>query len=205
MEIVVRASVMFLAMYLLIRLLGKRELGQMTPFEFVVLVVMGDLVQQGVTQTDFSVTAAILAISTFALWGLLLSWLSYMFPRLEPILEGHPRLLVHDGQLLPDSLHRDRMTRSELESEMRLAGIARLDDVAWACLEPNGKISFVQKKDVGKPAGGSADGARSRCGSRPGLGAHQRTLRASVRSQSTQCSVARVKRSTLRTCAHRRA
>src|SRR3546814_8680912 len=74
MDIVLRASIMFVVLYLLLRLLGKRELSQMTPFEFVVLVVMGDLIQQGVTQNDFSVTGATLAIVTFAFWGLLLSW-----------------------------------------------------------------------------------------------------------------------------------
>ncbi len=148
MDIVVRATVMFAVLYLLLRLLGKRELGQMTPFEFVVLVVMGDLIQQGVTQTDFSLTGATLAIVTFAFWGLVLSWLSYLFPRIEPILEGQARVLIRDGRLLGDNLRRDRITRRELESEMRLAGIATMHDVAWALIEPNGKISFIRRDDA---------------------------------------------------------
>lgn len=159
MDIVLRATAMFAILYLLIRLLGKRELGQMTPFEFVVLVVMGDLIQQGVTQTDFSLTGATLAIVTFAFWGVVLSWISYLMPRAERLLEGEARVLVRDGQLLGDNLRRDRITRREVESEMRLAGIASISDVAWALIEPNGKISFIRQDDarrVGAPQDGAA-------------------------------------------------
>ncbi|WP_260581311.1 DUF421 domain-containing protein [Sphingopyxis sp. PET50] len=152
MDIVLRATVMFAILYLLIRLLGKRELGQMTPFEFVVLVVMGDLIQQGVTHNDFSLTGAALAICTFAFWGLVLSWTAYLFPRAEGVLEGEPRVLVRGGRLVEDHLRRDRLTRSEIESEMRLAGIARLSAVEWAILEPEGKISFIRKGDDGGAA-----------------------------------------------------
>ena len=147
MDIVLRASVMFAVLYLLLRLLGKRELGQMTPFEFVVLVVMGDLIQQGVTHNDFSLTGATLAIVTFAFWGVVLSWVTYLFPRAERLLDGEPRIVIRDGELLEDNLRRDRITRREVESEMRLAGIATMADVAWAILEPKGKISFVKRGD----------------------------------------------------------
>ncbi|WP_279483150.1 DUF421 domain-containing protein [Aureimonas sp. SK2] len=143
MDIVLRATVMFAVLYLLIRLLGKRELAQMTPFELVVLIVMGDLIQQGVTHNDFSLTGATLAVVTFAFWGLVLSWATYLSPRAERLLEGRPRVIVKAGVLLEDNLRRDRITRREVESEMRLAGIARLSDVAWAILEPQGKISFI--------------------------------------------------------------
>lgn len=154
MDIVIRASVIFAALYLLLRLLGKRELGQMTPFELLVLVVMGDLIQQGVTHNDFSLTGAILAIGTFAFWGLVLSWLTYLSPRAERLLDGEPRVIIRDGELLEENLRRDRMTRSEVESEMRLAGISRMADVAWGILEPQGKISFIKSEE------GDGDGAR---------------------------------------------
>ena len=148
MDIVLRATGMYLVVYLLIRLLGKRELGQMTPFEFITLVVVGDLIQQGVTQTDFSITAATLAIGTFAFWGVVLSWTSYLSPRAERLLEGEARVLICNGKLLEGNLKRDRMTRAEVESEMRLAGIASVAQVAWALLEPNGKISFIKREDA---------------------------------------------------------
>jgi len=147
MDIILRASVMFFVMYLLLRLLGKRELSQVTPFELVLLVVMGDLVQQGITHNDLSMTGAALAIGTIAFWALSLSWITYLSPRAERLLEGVPRVLVKDGDLIMANMRRDRITRAEVEIEMRLAGIARISEVAWAILEPNGKISFIAKKE----------------------------------------------------------
>ncbi|PZU06327.1 DUF421 domain-containing protein [Sphingomonas sp.] len=151
MDIILRASVMFSVMYLLLRLLGKRELSQVTPFELVLLVVMGDLVQQGITHNDLSMTGAALAIGTIAFWALALSWITYLSPRAERMLEGVPRVLVKDGELITANMRRDRITRAEVEIEMRLAGIARISEVAWAILEPNGKISFIAK-DGDEPA-----------------------------------------------------
>ena len=154
MDIVLRATAMFAVMYLLLRLLGKRELGQMTAFELVTLVVLGDLMQQGVTQSDFSVVGASLAIATFAFWSVALSWLSYLFPRAERVLEGEALVLVCNGELIEKNLRRDRITRREIESEMRLAGISSMKDVAWALLEPNGRMSFI--RHPGQDSGPSA-------------------------------------------------
>jgi uncharacterized membrane protein YcaP (DUF421 family) len=147
MDIVLRATVIFLGLYLITRLMGKRELGQMTPFELIVLVVMGDLIQQGVTHNDFSLTGAIIAVSTIAFWALVFSWLSYLSPWAERLLEGEPRVIIRDGELVTGNLHRNRLTRSEIESEMRLAGIGQMEDVAWGILEPRGKISFIQRAE----------------------------------------------------------
>lgn len=145
MDIVIRATVMFAILYGLLRLMGKRELGQMTPFELVMLVVLGDLIQQGVTHNDFSLTGATLAIGTFAFWTMVLGWMVYRWPRAQKWIEGEPRVLIRDGELIAANLRRDRLTRREIESEMRLAGIAHLHEVAWAILEPEGRISFIGK------------------------------------------------------------
>ena len=144
MDIVLRATVMFAILFGLLRLMGKRELGQMTPFELVMLVVVGDLIQQGITHNDFSLTGATLAIATFAFWTVVLGWVVYLSPRAQRMVEGTPRVLIRDGALVEGNLRRDRLTRTEIESEMRLAGIAHLKDVAWAILEPEGKISFIR-------------------------------------------------------------
>ncbi|WP_337847990.1 DUF421 domain-containing protein [Sphingomonas sp.] len=151
MDIVIRASVMFAILFGLLRLMGKRELGQMTPFELVMLVVLGDLIQQGITHNDFSLTGATLAIATFAFWASVLGWVSYRWLRAERAIEGEPRVLIRDGALIEANLKRDRLTRREVESEMRLAGIAHVRDVAWAILEPEGRISFIRRGD-GEPA-----------------------------------------------------
>jgi uncharacterized membrane protein YcaP (DUF421 family) len=149
MDIVLRASAMFAILFLLIRLLGKRELSQLTPFDMLMLVVMGDLIQQGVTHNDYSVTGAALAITTFGFWSLVLSWVTYLSPWAEKLVDGRPRVIVREGELLTGSLRSDRLTRAEVESEMRLAGIASIKEVAWAILEPQGKISFIRKEQSG--------------------------------------------------------
>lgn len=147
MDVVIRASLVFLGLFILLRLLGKRQLGQMTPFEFVGLVVLGDFVQQAVTHNDYSITAALLAVATFAFWSLLMGWLSYRSDRLRTLLEGEPRVIIRDGNIVDSVLKRDRISEAEVLSEMRLAGIARLENVQWAILEPSGKISFLKKDD----------------------------------------------------------
>lgn len=146
---------MFAALYGLLRLLGKRELSQMTPFELVLLVVMGDLFQQGVTHNDFSMTGAVLAIVTFAFWSLMLNLISFWLPATERILEGKPAVLISAGEPVSANLRRNRMTLSELEAEMRLAGIGSMTEVAWAILETEGKISFIRRKAPDQSAAGS--------------------------------------------------
>ena len=147
MDIVIRAAVIFVFVYLLTRLLGRRELSSLEPFDLILLVVLGDLVQQGVTQNDSSLTGAILAISTIGLLTVALSYLSFKFKRLRPVLNGEPIVLVEDGELIKDNLRRQRLTREEIGAEARLEGIAAIEDVRWAILETNGRISFVKRQD----------------------------------------------------------
>jgi uncharacterized membrane protein YcaP (DUF421 family) len=160
MDIALRATVIFIALYLLMRLMGKRELAQLTPFELIVLVVIGDLIQQGVTQNDFSLTGAIIAVSTIAFLAVAMSWATYLWPAAERLLEGEPRVIVRDGEILSPNLRRSRLTPSEIESEMRLAGIGSMGDVAWAILEPRGKISFIQRTEEEAGSAGEERGER---------------------------------------------
>ena len=145
MDIVLRASLVFLLLFVILRLLGKRQLGQMTPFEFVGLVVLGDFVQQAVTHNDYSITAGALAVATFGFWSLVFGWMSYRSNRIRRLLEGQPRILIRDGEVIESVLDRDKITLAEVLSEMRLAGIAHLGDVQWGILEPSGKISFLKR------------------------------------------------------------
>lgn len=145
MDIVIRAAVIFVFLYLLMRMLGRRELSSMEPFDIILLVVIGDLVQQGVTQSDYSVTGALLAVSTIALLTVLVSWTSFRFRQLRPILAGEPIVLVEDGKVIERNLRRQRLTQEEVEAEARLEQISSLEEVHWAILETNGRISFVEK------------------------------------------------------------
>jgi uncharacterized membrane protein YcaP (DUF421 family) len=146
-DIVIRAAVIFLFVYLLTRLLGRRELNSLEPFDLILLVVLGDLVQQAVTQNDESLTGALLAISTIGLITVALSYLSLRFKRLRPILNGEPIVLVEDGEVIEANLRRQRLTEEEIGAEARLEGISSIADVRWAILETNGRISFVTKSD----------------------------------------------------------
>jgi uncharacterized membrane protein YcaP (DUF421 family) len=145
MDIVIRAAVVFVFLYVLMRMLGRRELSSMEPFDIILLVVIGDLVQNGVTQSDYSVTGALLAVSTIALLTVLVSWSSFRFRRLQPILAGEPIVLVEDGEVIEANLRRQRLTVEEIESEARLEQIKSLGEVRWAILETNGQISFIEK------------------------------------------------------------
>jgi uncharacterized membrane protein YcaP (DUF421 family) len=145
MDIVARATVAFLFILLLTRVVGRRELSTMEPFDLILLVTLGDLVQQGVTQNDFSVTGLLLAAGTIGLLTVVFSYLPWRFALLRPLLEGVPIILVEDGKPVPKNLERQRLTREEVAAEARLQNIGSLDDVKWAVLETNGQISFVKK------------------------------------------------------------
>jgi uncharacterized membrane protein YcaP (DUF421 family) len=126
-----------------LRALGKRELAEMTSFELVLLFVIGDLVQQSITQNDTSLTAAVLAISTIALLIAAQSYVVFRFERTRPVLEGEPHVIVSRGQVLEEALRRERMTTDDLKAAARQQGLADLGDVRIAIVEADGKLSFV--------------------------------------------------------------
>jgi uncharacterized membrane protein YcaP (DUF421 family) len=143
MDIVVRAAVVYFFVWFVLRALGKRELGELTAFELVLLFVVGDLVQQSITQDDKSITAAILAISTIAVFIVVQSYLVFRFRPAQEILEGEPVVVVHHGKILEPVLRRQRMTEDEIHQSARSEGIADVADIELAILEPDGKLSFI--------------------------------------------------------------
>ncbi len=145
MDIVIRAAVAFLFILLLTRIVGRRELNTLEPFDLILLVTIGDLVQQGVTQNDFSVTGLILAVGTIGVLTVLFSYLPWRFQVLRPVLEGEPVILIQDGNVIEKNLKRNRLTEEEVAAEGRSQQIASFDEVRWAVLETNGKISFIKK------------------------------------------------------------
>jgi len=146
MDIVLRTVFVFFLILVITRAVGRRELSSMEPFDLILLVVIGDLVQQGVTQSDYSLTGATTVIVTMA--GLVVgtAYLSFRVKRLRPLLEGEPVLLIADGRLLERNLRRQRMTVEELRAEARQQSIGSLDDIRYAVLETNGKLSFIATK-----------------------------------------------------------
>jgi uncharacterized membrane protein YcaP (DUF421 family) len=145
MDLVIRAVVGFAFILLLTRTVGRRELSSMEPFDLILLVVIGDLVQQGITQNDFSVTGLMLVTATIALLTVAVSFASYKLPWLRPVLDGEPIIVVEDGKPIDRNLRRNRITLEELAASARAEGIAAIDQIRWAVLETSGKISFIQK------------------------------------------------------------
>lgn len=147
MEIVFRAAVIYFFLWFVTRVVGKRELGQMSAFELVLLVTMGDLIQQGVTQEDYSVTGAMLAVGTFALLIVGFSWVSWRFPRTRRGLEGLPVIVITDGALREDVMRYERLSDTEVHEALREQGIDDVSTVRIGVLEPDGKFSFFTSPD----------------------------------------------------------
>jgi uncharacterized membrane protein YcaP (DUF421 family) len=145
MDIVLRATIVFFFIFFITRVVGRRELSSLEPFDLILLVVTGDLIQQGVTQSDYSVTGALTAISTIAILTVFVSLLSYRWKRMRDVLDGQPIVLLLDGKVLEGNLKRERMRRDELEMEARLQGHESLDDLKLAVLETGGKVSCIPK------------------------------------------------------------
>ena len=146
MDLVLRAMFMFAFVYALTRLIGRRELSSLEPFDLILLIVIGDAIQQGLTQDDYSVTGALIVVGTFAILQVFVSFLSYRFPRLRPALDGEPVVIIQDGTAIERNLKRERITIEEVMVAVRQQQIATIDDVAWAVLETSGKISVIPKR-----------------------------------------------------------
>jgi uncharacterized membrane protein YcaP (DUF421 family) len=148
MDLVIRATVVFFFILVVTRIVGRRQLSDLEPFDFILLVVLGDLVQQGITQSDQSVTGTLTVISTIALLSVFVGWISFRSRPARLLTEGEPIVLLQDGRPIERNLRRERITLDDLREEARQAQIASLEDVGWAILENDGKISCI-------PRGGS--------------------------------------------------
>jgi uncharacterized membrane protein YcaP (DUF421 family) len=145
MDIALRAVFLYVFIVFVMRVIGRRELSSMTPFDLILLIILGDAIQQGLTQDDYSVTGAVIAVSTIATLQVFTSYLSYRSEKARKLLEGLPIVLVDRGELVRENLQRERMTEDEVSEEMRQQQIGSLDEVEWAILESNGSISFIKK------------------------------------------------------------
>src|SRR5256714_2111610 len=146
MDLVLRATFAFFFIFVMSRLIGRRELGKLQAFDLILFIVIGDLVQQGITQSDYSVTGLVLIVSTICLLTVFVSYLSYRFPRIRPLLDGEPVVIMENGQPIESNLKRTRLTLDDLEEAARMDQFASLDEVRWAVLENTGGISFIPKE-----------------------------------------------------------
>ena len=153
MEIILRATLIYFFLWAVARGVGKRELSEMTAFELILLVVMGDLIQQGATQEDMSLTGAVLAVGTLAGWILVFSYLSWRFRGMRSTLEGVPVIVIRRGQTLDEVLSIERLTLDEIREAARNQGITDLAEVEIGVLEPDGKFSFLKSSGQSEQQG----------------------------------------------------
>ena len=144
MDVVLRAAAAYVFIIFMLRIIGRRELSSLGPADLVLLVVMGDLVQNGVTQSDDSVTGIFLAISTFAMLTVAMSFLTFKSKRMQTVVEGAPLILVQEGKPIDGNLRAERLNLEEVAEEARGQGIESLDEIKWCVLEPSGKMSFIK-------------------------------------------------------------
>ena len=142
METVVRAAIMFVFLWFVTRAAGKATLGELSTFQLVMYVVLGDLIQQGVTGQDYSVTGAVLAVSVFTVATVALSWVDQRFPRVRPVVHGAPIVIVSGGEPQATAMKAERLSIDDLYEAAREKGIERIGDVKLAVLEADGRISF---------------------------------------------------------------
>lgn len=145
MDLVIRATVVFFFIFLVTRIVGRRQLSDLEAFDLILLVVLGDLVQQGITQSDESVTGTLIVISTIALLSVGVSWVSFRSRPLRRLTEGEPIVLVQDGRPIERNLRRERITIEDIQQEARQCQITSVSDLRWAILENDGKISCIPR------------------------------------------------------------
>jgi uncharacterized membrane protein YcaP (DUF421 family) len=145
MDIVLRAAFAYIFVVFVMRVIGRRELSSLSPADLILLVVLGDLIQNGVTQSDMSMTGVTIAISTFALLTIASSYLSFKSARVRKLVEGEPLIVVQDGKPIERNLRSERLTLEDVMSEARGNEIAALEEIKWAVLEAGGKMTFIKK------------------------------------------------------------
>ncbi|HYY63752.1 MAG TPA: YetF domain-containing protein [Gaiellaceae bacterium] len=145
MDLAIRALVLYAFVFVLTRVVGRRELSSLQPFDLILLIVLGDSIQQGLTQDDYSVTGALIVVGTIAGLQVLTSYLSFRLPALRPVFDGQPIVIVEDGKPIRKNLHRERLSIEDVMEEARQQQIASIDEIQWAVLETSGSISFIKK------------------------------------------------------------
>jgi uncharacterized membrane protein YcaP (DUF421 family) len=140
-QLLARASIIYLVLFLLFRFSGKRQAGQMTPFDLLLLLIISNGVQNAMIGQDTSVLGGLVVALTLIAWNQLFGWLAGRSRRTERLLDGRPEVLVHNGHVFEDVLARNQMTMEELRSALRRTGCFDLDEVAFAVLETNGAVS----------------------------------------------------------------
>ena len=151
MDSVIKAAVVFFALWAIIRVSGRRALGEMTAFDFVLFMIIGGSTQRAITGQDYSLTNALLLVATFVALDVALSILELKSPFARRVLNSMPMILVENGHLMVERTRRARITQDNiLESARRLHGLERIDQIKFAILEATGQITIVPAVQAGR-------------------------------------------------------
>ena len=145
-----RAVIVYIFLLVLLRFTGKRQVGQLSSFDLVLLLVLSNAVQNAMNGGDDSVLAGIILASVLVLLNSLVGLATYKSKKLEALMEGRPLILIHNGKLFTDVMERERLTRHELNAALRAASCASVEEVHWAILETNGHITVQLRKNSDK-------------------------------------------------------
>jgi uncharacterized membrane protein YcaP (DUF421 family) len=158
-ELILRSSIVYLFLILLLRLTGKRQVGQLAPFDLVLLLVLSNAVQNSMNGGDNSVQGGLISATTLVALNYLVGLATYKSKKLEAIIEGRPQVLIHDGKLFEDVMASSKLTHHELQAALRQSGCTCIEEVRSAILENNGAISVVMRSGHGGGGGGAAPSA----------------------------------------------
>jgi uncharacterized membrane protein YcaP (DUF421 family) len=144
-EKILRSVVVYLFILLAFRFTGKRQVGQLTPFDLIVLLIISNVVQNALIGNDNSLGGGILGAATILVLNFLVVDLTFRFKPARRLLEGEPTLLVHNGRVLRHNMDREKIAQEDLLSALRQNGVADVEKVRFAVLEENGQISVIPK------------------------------------------------------------
>ena len=145
-ELIVRSAAVYAFLLVILRVTGKRQVGQLAPFDLVLLLVLSNAVQNSMNGGDNSLVGGLVSATTLIALNYSIGFVTFRSKRLESIIEGRPQVLAHNGHLFEDVMAKSQLTHHELEAALRQAGCANVGDCHSVILENNGVISVVQKK-----------------------------------------------------------
>jgi len=146
-ELILRGIVVYLFLLALLRITGKRQVGQLAPFDLVLLLVLANAVQNSMNAGDNSLVGGLITATTLIGLNFLVSFITHRNKKLEAIVEGRPQILIHNGKLFEEVMAKAQLTHHELNAALRRSGCSSVAEVHSAVLENNGAISVVAVKD----------------------------------------------------------
>lgn len=158
METVWRVAVVYLFLMVAVRTIGKRDVGQLAPFDLIILLLIPELVAAALVGEDYSLTNGFIGVATLLLLVFATSVITHLNRDVDRVVDGRPTVLVHRGKLMEDAMNLERVGPDQVIAQMHSAGLDRLSQVKWGILETDGKISFVAFEANGPEEGGTSTG-----------------------------------------------